>query len=100
MAHSQSLYMVARLQEGNAASTLLPPEDGFGINTHHAQVQSIILNTANQILEAAATGKRGLALDADIAKIIYSFFEDSKFKLLLDAIRADSNLSPQTKMIL
>ncbi len=99
MAHSQSPYMVARLQEGNA-STLLPPADGIGIDTHHAQVRSIILNAANQILEAAVTGKRGLALDADIAKIIYSFFEDPKLKLHLDAIRADSNLSPQTKMIL
>ena len=98
-AHSQPSYQVARLQVGNA-SPLLPPVDGIGIDPHHAQVRSIILDTAKQIQQAAATGKRGLALDADIAKIIYSFFENPRLKFHLDAIRADSNLSPETKMIL
>ena len=96
---SQLPYQVARVSEGNT-SPLLPQADGVGIDSHHAQVRNIILNTANKIQQAAATGKRGLALDADISKVIYSFFEDPKLKFHLDAIRADSSLSPETRMIL
>lgn len=89
-----------KIREKGTLAEIIYDADRMSETTHRIAVRRIIMTASIRIQEIAGTGKKGLELDAEIAKTIFAFLNNSELKEHLDAIRSEPKLPPATKLVL
>lgn len=93
------IYKNDTVRSNGTPAEIIADSTKMSETTHRIAVRRIIMELGIRIQEIALTGKKGLELDAEIAKAIFAFLNNAELKENLAVIAAEPNLPEKVKSI-